>query len=195
MSPKRASLSICSGFVKRCRYGLLLARCRTWELATELIGGCTMGPTGPKTMHKKGNHFTKQMKILWGCSVSRICCAGVIFQNGFSPKAVQPEASGVWKKSKGPSDAKGSFGDEGPFQECQKPWILNTPLFEETGNLRRWVYFDAEYRSAQFCSVKTSWIAIWGKMNKLQKIMLFSFFTKRHPRGPLYVAIENWSQS
>jgi hypothetical protein len=59
--------------------------------------------------------------ILGGCPVSRICCVGVIFQNGFSPKAVQPEARGVWKKSKGPSEVKGSFGDEGPFQECQKP--------------------------------------------------------------------------
>ena len=28
---------------------------------------------------------------------------GVVFQNGFSPNAVQPEASGVWKKYKGPS--------------------------------------------------------------------------------------------
>ena len=46
---------------------------------------------------------------------------GVIFQNGFSPKAVQPEASGVLKKIQGPIwRPKGPFGDEGTFQECQK---------------------------------------------------------------------------
>ena len=45
---------------------------------------------------------------------------GVIFQNGFSPKAVQPEALVFRKNPRAHLEVQGSFGDEGTFQECQK---------------------------------------------------------------------------
>ena len=38
------------------------------------------------------------------------------------------------------------------------------PLFGETENWRRGVYFDAEYISAPFCHAKTPWIAIWSNL-------------------------------
>ena len=45
----------------------------------------------------------RKMTILGGCPGSRkIIGWGVLFKNGFSPKAVQPEASGVKKKIQEP---------------------------------------------------------------------------------------------
>ena len=79
----------------------------------------------------------------------------VIFQNGFSPKAVQPEAPGFRGYPITHLEVQGPFGDEGTFQECQKSCILKIPLFAEIENWRPGVYFDAEYVSAHLCRVKT----------------------------------------
>ena len=47
-------------------------------------------------MHNKGSHFIKQLRFgEVSQSPGNYFCWGVIFQNGFSPKAVQPEATGV----------------------------------------------------------------------------------------------------
>ena len=55
----------------------------------------------------------------------------MIFQNGFSPKAVQPEAPGVREKSKdqsgGPRTNLEVFGDVVSFQYFQKTWKSTSP--------------------------------------------------------------------
>ena len=56
--------------------------------------------------------------------IFRLGVLGVIFQNGFSPKAVQPEAPGVRGDPRTHLEVQGSFGDEGTFQECQNHEIL-----------------------------------------------------------------------
>ena len=58
---------------------------------------------GPTEMHKKGSHVIRKCSFFLVFQFSANMFWGVIFQNRFSPKAVQPEASGVYKKSKDPS--------------------------------------------------------------------------------------------
>ena len=78
-------------------------------------------PWGPKKGKKKeailsnNDEFGRLSRF-----PKNILFMGVIFQNGFSPKAVQPEASGVYKNPRTHLEVQGSFGDEGTFQECQK---------------------------------------------------------------------------
>ena len=59
---------------------------------------------GAQKKHKKGNHVINKW---WFLDVPQFpgksVFLGVIFQNGFSPMAVQPEVPGVQKKSKDPS--------------------------------------------------------------------------------------------
>ena len=54
------------------------------------------GAHGAQTKYKKGAHFITTIMILGGFpSPQKKQNVGVIFQNGFSPKAVQPETPGV----------------------------------------------------------------------------------------------------
>ena len=60
-----------------------------------------------------------------GFPVSQIFFLGVIFQNGFSPKALQPEAPGVWGDPRSNLEV---FCHEATFQECQKSRKLNSTI-------------------------------------------------------------------
>ena len=63
--------------------------------------------------------FYVKITILGGFPVSRFCFLGVLFQIGFSPKAVQPEALVFGKNPRTHLEVQRSFGDEGTFQERQ----------------------------------------------------------------------------
>ena len=115
-------------------------------------------------------------------AVSRnVCFVGVIFQNGFSPKAVQPEAPSFRRDPRTHLKVQGPFDDEGTFQECRKSWILKIPLFGETENWRPGVYFVAKYVSAHSRRTKTPSIAIWGKICFWASFSVFQFFTLLDP--------------
>ena len=73
-------------------------RIRFWYVIRN--GAGPMGHKGTKkeTPLSKNDDFGRLPSFLDSFFCSRVIC-----QNGFSPKAVQPEASGVQKKSKDPS--------------------------------------------------------------------------------------------
>ena len=81
------------------RFAMHVRAHSTIYLSTHVVPG----PMGPKKRHKKGSHFIKQC---WFLEVSQFpenyLFWGVILKNGFSPKAVQPEAPGVQKNIQGP---------------------------------------------------------------------------------------------
>ena len=115
-----------------------------------------------------------------------------IFVGGHLSKWIFAEGRSTrspWCLEKNPRthlEAQGSFGDEGTFQECQTSRISKIPLFGETENWRRGVYFDAEYVFAQFCHAKTAWITIWRKIYFLSENQVFSVFLFFDPTGSLF---------
>ena len=94
--------------------------------------------------------------ISGGFPVSRkILFVGSFFKMDFRRRPFNQKPPVFRKKPMTHLDVPGSFGDEGTFQECHKSRILKIPLFGETENCRRGIYFDAEYLSAPFCHAKT----------------------------------------
>ena len=94
-------------------------------------------------------------------------CWGTFFKMDFRRRPFNQKPLVFRKNPRTHLEVQGSFGDEGTFQECQKSWILKIPLFGETENLRRGVYFDIFRRRICFRSVlscQNPWIAVWSKM-------------------------------
>ena len=58
--------------------------------------------------HKKGSHFVTKMTMFDVCVIpGNFLFFGVIFQNGFSPKAVQPEVPGFGRDPRTHLEARG----------------------------------------------------------------------------------------
>ena len=114
-------------------------------------------------MHEKGSHFIKKCRFLEVFQVPvKQMLLGDIFPNGFSPRS-------LWclEKIQGPIwRSKDHLVMKGLSKNVKNQRFSRNPLFGETQNCRRGVYFDAEYVSAPFCHAKTPWIAIWGKTKK-----------------------------
>ena len=123
------------------------------------------GSHGAQKRHEKGSHVIKKWRFWEVVQFPRFFVLVSLSKMDFRRMPFNQKPVVFGKSTRAHLEVQWSFGDEGPFQECQKPWILNIPLFGETGNCRRGVYFDAESLSAQFCRVKTSWIAICDKKN------------------------------
>ena len=106
------------------------------------------------------------------------CLGGVISKMDFRRRPFNQKPL-VFRKTKPMThlEVQGSFGDEGTFQECQKTWFLKKPTIRWDRKLETRVYFDAESVSAQFCRVKTAWIAIWGKIWFFERKFSFSVFS------------------
>ena len=108
---------------------------------------------------------------------------GVIFQNGFSPKAPSTRSPWLWGEPRGNLEV---FCHEATFQECQKSWEFIISLFSETENCGTGSHKVAHHFSAHSRLAKTPSIAIWGKNNFFgPHFRFFQFFLYWTPIGPL----------
>ena len=120
--------------------------------------------------------FPVYQKILFfGCHFSKL-----IFAEGRStrsPWSLEKIQGPIWR-------SKDHLAMKGLSKNVENHGCSRNPLFGETENWRRGVYFDAEYVSAPFCHIKTAWIALWSKIvcfgwqTSLFFIFPFSFFRR-----------------